>query len=100
MSRDARSITTDDSLVVKVTEILRRRRILATVVFTTVIASALSFAWYLPDLYESSAVVLVERQINESFVRPAVSAELDSRLHVIKQEVLSRSRVMDLIKRF
>lgn len=100
MSPDARSITTDDSLVVKATEILRRRRILATVVFTTVLASALSFAWYLPDLYESSAVVLVERQINESFVRPAVSAELDSRLHVIKQEVLSRSRVMDLVKRF
>jgi polysaccharide biosynthesis transport protein len=100
MSRDALSPTTDDSLAVRAVEILRRRRILATVVFTTVLASALSFAWYLPDIYEGSAVVLVERQINESFVRPAVTAELESRLHVIKQETLSRARLMDLIKRF
>src|SRR5262245_16710658 len=100
MSRDPLSSNADESLALRAFEIFRRRRMLAIVVFTTVLASALSFALYLPDLYEASAVVLVERQINESFVRPAVSAELESRLHVIKQEILSRSRLMDLIQRF
>src|SRR6185295_18514090 len=68
--------------------------------FATVLTAALSFALYLPDLYESSAVVLVERQISESFVRPAVTGELESRLHVIKTETLGRSRLTELITRF
>ena len=54
----------------------------------------------LPDLYRASAVVLVERPVPETFVRPAVSGELESRLHVIKQEILSRARLTELINRF
>jgi uncharacterized protein involved in exopolysaccharide biosynthesis len=42
----------------------------------------------------------VARPIPEAFVRPAVNGELDSRLHVIKQEILSRDRLTDLITRF
>ena len=45
-------------------------------------------------------MVLVERQLPDAFVRPAVSGELESRLHVIKQEILSRARLTDLINRF
>src|SRR5262249_10355250 len=63
-------------------------------------ASAVSFAVYLPDLYKASAVVLVERPVPESFVRSAVTGELDSRLHIIKQETLSRTRLTELITRF
>ena len=44
--------------------------------------------------------MLVERQLPETVVRPAVSGELESRLHVIKQEILSRARLTDLINRF
>src|SRR5439155_7648394 len=36
----------------------------------------------------------------ESYVRSAVGGELESRLHVIKQEVLSRARLTELIDRF
>jgi len=44
--------------------------------------------------------VLVERPVPEAFVRPAVTGELESRLHVIKQEILSRTRLTELITRF
>ena len=45
-------------------------------------------------------MVLVERPVPEAFVRPAVTGELESRLHVIKQEILSRTRLTELINRF
>src|SRR2546423_5470414 len=100
MSRDPLSPNTDDSLALRALDILRRRRILAVAVFGAVLASAVAFARYLPDLYRASALVLVERPVNESIVRPAVNGELESRLHVIKQEILSRNRLTELVNRF
>jgi protein tyrosine kinase modulator len=45
--------------------------------------------------------VLVERQqVFEAFVRPTVTCELETRLHTISQEILSRSRLEGLIGRF
>jgi polysaccharide chain length determinant protein (PEP-CTERM system associated) len=90
----------DESFLRRTIEILTRRRAVAAVTFAAVIAAALSFARYLPDLYRSSAIVLVERQLPETFVRPVVSDELESRLHVIKQEILSRARLTELVERF
>src|SRR5262245_29484364 len=78
----------------------RRRRIVAMLVSAAVMASAFSFALFLPDLYRATAIVLVERPVPEAFVRPAVTGELESRLHMIKQEILSRDRLTDLITRF
>jgi polysaccharide biosynthesis transport protein len=92
--------TPDESFLLRALEILRRRAVPAVVVFATILASAVAFARYLPDLFRANAVVLVERQLSETFVRPAVGGELESRLHVIKQEVLSRARLTDLIRRF
>src|SRR6185436_14267088 len=69
-------------------------------VFAVVLVAAVAVALTLPDLFRSSAVVLVERQLPETVVRPAVNGELESRLHVIRQEILSRARLTELIKRF
>jgi polysaccharide biosynthesis transport protein len=100
MPFDTPSPTPDEPFLLRALEILRRRAVLAFVVFTTILVSAVAFARYLPDLYRASAVVLVERQLPETIVRPAVSGELESRLHVIKQEILGRARLTDLINRF
>ena len=100
MPYDTPSPTPDEPFVLRALEILRRRAVLAFVVFTAILVSAVAFARYLPDLFRASAVVLVERQLPETVVRPAVSGELESRLHVIKQEILSRARLTDLINRF
>jgi polysaccharide chain length determinant protein (PEP-CTERM system associated) len=100
MPRDILSTTSDDSLAVRVLDILRRRALLAAAVFAIVLAAAVSFALYLPDLYRATALVLVERQVSEAIVRTPVSGELESRLYVIKQEILSRDRLIGLIERF
>src|SRR5918996_5654323 len=100
MARDPLSPTTDDSLALRVFEIVRRRVLLAVAVFAMVLAGAIAFALYLPDLYRATALVLVERPISESIVRTPVAGELESRLYVIKQEILSRDRLYELIKRF
>src|SRR5205809_822808 len=100
MARDLLPPTTDQSLALRALDILRRRRLLALVVFAAVLAGAASFALNLPDLYKATAMVVVERQVAETFVRPAVTGELESRLHVIKQEILSRDRLSAIVNRF
>jgi polysaccharide chain length determinant protein (PEP-CTERM system associated) len=100
MARDLLASTADDSLALRILDIMRRRRLLAMMAFTAVTAATISFAVYLPDLYRAQALVLVERQVDESFVRQSVTGELESRLHIIKQEILSRDRLLVLINRF
>ena len=102
MPRDLLASTADDSLAVRILDILRRRRLLAIVTFAAVLAAAAAFAIYLPDIYQGQALVLIERPIDENIVRATDSApgELESRLHIIKQEILSRDRALALIKRF
>lgn len=74
---------------------LLRRKWLALAVFSLVLSAALGFAKALPNLYQSTATVLVER--------PALADEpddLESRLQSIRQEILSRTRLSALIGRF
>ena len=102
MARDLLASTADDSLAIRILDILRRRRLLAFATFSAVLAATVSFAIYLPDIYQGQALVLIERPVDENIVRAADSApgELESRLHIIKQEILSRDRALELINRF
>ncbi|MGH9257382.1 MAG: hypothetical protein ACRD3C_22710 [Vicinamibacterales bacterium] len=100
MSHDMLSTAPDDPVALRIVEIVRRRALLAAAVFAVVLAAAVSFALYLPDLYRATALVVVERPISEAVVRTPVSGELESRLYVIKQETLSRDRLVALIDRF
>ena len=97
MPRDILSTSHDRSLASRAGDIFWRRKLVVTLVFAAVVASVASFTLYLPDLYRASATVLVERSVPESYVRSAVGRELESRMHVIKQEVLSRARLRRLL---
>jgi polysaccharide biosynthesis transport protein len=90
----------EEPFALRALQILRRRAMLSFGVFAAVLVSTVAIALALPDLFRATAVVLVERQLPESVVRPAVSGELESRLHVIRQEILSRARLTELIRRF
>ena len=82
-------------------EVWGRRRWTGIILFLAASVPALSFVASLPDIYKATATVLVERQqIPETFVRPAVSDELETRLHAISEEVLSRSRLSDLVAQY
>jgi polysaccharide chain length determinant protein (PEP-CTERM system associated) len=100
MSRDILSGSSDDSLALRILDIVRRRATLAACAFAVVLAAAVSLALYLPDLYRATTLVVVERPISEAAVRTPLAGELESRLYVIKQEILSRDRLIALIERF
>ncbi len=77
-----------------------RRKWLGIILFILPLAAAVVTIMALPDLYQSTALVMVERQqVPEAFVRPTVTSELEIRLHTISQEILSRSRLEALIGR-
>jgi len=100
MARELMSPASDESAAVRMVAILRRRALIAAVAFMTVLAAAIAFAVYLPDLYTASAIVTIERPLPDGVIRTAVSNELESRLYQIRQEVLSRERLSGLVKRF
>src|SRR5919201_202680 len=81
--------------------IWHRRRWLGIAITVVVAAAAGSLVRALPDIYRSTATVLVERQqVPEAYVRSSVTGELETRLQTISQEVLSRARLEQLIARF
>ncbi len=55
-------------------------------------------AWVIPATYTSEAVVLVEGQkVPETYVEPNVHVDLSERVQAMKQQVLSRTRLLNLI---
>jgi polysaccharide chain length determinant protein (PEP-CTERM system associated) len=79
----------------------RRRKWLAMLVFVVPFTTATSLVASAPNVYESTATVLVDRQqVPEAFVRATVTSELETRLRSISQEILSRSRLDSIISRF
>ena len=79
----------------------RRRRWTAIVVGAMACAAALSMVAFLPSVYTSAAVLLVERQqVPEGFARPSEPGDVEIRLYTVSQEILSRGRLKALIDRF
>jgi protein tyrosine kinase modulator len=81
-------------------DIWHRRRWIGILAFGAVLACGLSATLSLPNLYRASTKVLVDNQeISETFVRQSVTAELETRIQTIYQQVTSRERLTDLINR-
>ena len=79
----------------------RRRKWLAILVFVVPLTAAASVVAFAPNVYQSTATVLVDRQqVPEAFVRPTVTSELEVRLRSISEEILGRSRLDSIINRF
>lgn len=78
-----------------------RRKWLGLIVALVPVTAGISIITALPDVYQSTALVMIERQqVPEAFVRPTVTSQLEIRLQTISQEILSRSRLENLITRF
>ncbi|MBW2195716.1 MAG: hypothetical protein JRF37_09155, partial [Deltaproteobacteria bacterium] len=66
----------------------------------TLIGAAV-MALFLPNIYKSEATILIEnRQISEGLVASTVTTYADQRIQAIKQEVMSRSKILELVKKF
>lgn len=55
----------------------------------------------IPAIYTAEALILVESQrIPENFVAATVHADLEGRLNALRQQILSYTRLMEVIKKF
>ena len=79
----------------------RRRRWLALLSFAVPACVVVGLVTSLPNIYRSTATVLIERQqVPEAFVRPTVTGEVETRLQTISQEIFSRATLEALIGEF
>jgi len=79
-------------------DIWHRRRWVGMLVSAAVLACAVTAVLSLPSLYRATAKVLVNHQeVSETFVRPSITAELEPRIQTIRQQVMSRERLSNLI---
>jgi len=76
-----------------VAEVWGRRKWLALAVFALTAAAGVSLALSLPAIYRATATVIVEQSRNPA----AMAGELETRLQLINQEILSRARLEGLI---
>jgi len=97
MVRPIHASTDESFFVFRAIDIFRRRKVLVTFVFVAVLASAVTFALYLPELYNVSAVLLVNDGSRGLCPRRERRARKPPACH--QQEVMSRVRLTDLINR-
>lgn len=62
---------------------------------------AVWISYRLTPVYTSQELVLIEQQkIPDSYVKPVVAEDLDSRLAMMKEQILSRSRLQPIIAKY
>jgi polysaccharide chain length determinant protein (PEP-CTERM system associated) len=85
-----------------VKHILQRRARLVLALVVVAVLVAIFVAAVLPNEYQSSATLLIEPQtISTKLVEPNLSeTELNSRLHLISMQILSRGRLSKVIDEF
>ncbi len=91
-----RTLTLEDYLA-----ILKRRWMV--IVIPTVLLPLLAFAitYRISPVYTSQTLVLIEQpKVPDTYVKPVIADDLDSRLSSMKEQILSRSRLEPLIKQY
>lgn len=79
--------------------IVRRRKIGFLITTVAILCVAAVVAFIIPPSYRSSTTILVEgQQIPEEFVHSTVTADVTERLEVISHQVLSRTRLMEIMQ--
>ena len=64
-------------------------------------AIAVFVSFIIPAQYRSQTTILIEQQkVPEDYVKPVVEQDLSERLASMKEQILSRSRIEPIIKRF
>ena len=78
-----------------------RRKWLGIILFAVPLTAVVTLVMALPDVYRSSATVLIEgQQLPQELVRSTVASELEIRLKTLSKDILGHSRLQELISRF
>ena len=79
-------------------EVPLRRYLFVAVPAVLVLSAAIATAFVLPRKYRSQTLILVESEkVPETFVRKMATETMSRRLHTIRQEVLSRTRLEQVL---
>ena len=82
-------------------EVARRRKWLIILPALLVVAGAAVVIYRLPNVYRSESLILVVPQrVPESYVRSTVTARIEDRLQAISQQILSRTRLEQIVQDF
>jgi polysaccharide chain length determinant protein (PEP-CTERM system associated) len=96
MINPAKSYTVDEYI-----EILRRRIWYIIIPFIIIVIGACGYVIIAPREYKASTLVLVSPQkVPEAFVQATVTSKVEERLQSIAQEVMSRTRLEQVISEF
>ena len=91
----------NDSAFGALARLWKRRKWQALSVFVVAFAATASFVAALPDIYSSTATVLVNQQLPTPDAGNGPGGQgQDSRLDAVSEEVLSRDRLLALVQRF
>jgi polysaccharide chain length determinant protein (PEP-CTERM system associated) len=82
-------------------QVARRRKWLILLPALLVGAAGAAYVWSLPNSYQSETMILVVPQrVPESYVRSTVTARIEDRLQSISQQILSRTRLEQIVSDF
>ena len=81
--------------------ILLRRKWYAIIPFLVAVIIAFGIYRFLPKVYKTTTMILVQSQrVPEAYVRPTITETVTARLSTISQEILSRTRLENVIQEF
>lgn len=81
--------------------ILKRKGWMAIIPALLMPIIAVAITYKLTPIYTSQTLVLIEPQtVPDTYVKPIIAEDLDSRLASMKEQILSRSRLEPIIERF
>jgi len=81
-------------------EIGWRRKWVILGTFAAIFTLVFLWALYLPNIYRSSVSIYIEPQgVPLDYVRPTVTSDIENRLRSIKQQITSRTKLLNVIKK-
>ena len=87
--------------VLSIVRMLWKRRWLALFIWVAASAVSIPLVRLLPPVYRAEAVVLVDSQkIPENFVSPTVGGDVESRLALLSQSIMTSTRLLEIITTF
>ncbi len=82
-------------------DVVSRNRWFLIIPFMVILLAGIVLAFTLPKMYEAKALILVRPQkVAKNFVQTMESANIDSRINTISQQIMSRSNLEKIINRY
>lgn len=82
-------------------DILRRRYWLILACVVVCLGTAVALTYWIPPRYKSQTLVLIEQQrVPTDYVTPILTEDLGARLASLREQILSRTRLVPIIQRY